>query len=221
MLDLRVFLSYSSHDRNLAGTVKKVLEDRYGLSVFLAHEDIEPSVEWQQRILAELASVDVFVPILTENFARSNWTDQETGVAVGRSCIIVPLNAGVAPYGFIARFQAYDLTEANVAQVCEALFKGLFRQEAIGPRLRGRLIDALESSSTYDGAGVAATNLVAVEGYTNEELNRVLRASVENNQVYPSWEAQHALNSFFGKHERKLESGLYAKWRELIKSFKP
>src|SRR5258706_15187652 len=87
-LKVQAFLSYSGKDRKLAGELKEGLE-ACGLSVFLAHEDIEPSVEWQTRILAELSTVDVFLPLLTSNFRESLWTDQESGVAVGRRCIIV------------------------------------------------------------------------------------------------------------------------------------
>ncbi|HLE82428.1 MAG TPA: hypothetical protein VJA25_14335, partial [Dehalococcoidia bacterium] len=43
---LRVFLSYYHADRILAGRVRTELE-RFGIRVFVAHDDINPSQEWQ------------------------------------------------------------------------------------------------------------------------------------------------------------------------------
>jgi len=65
------FLSYSHQDRRLAGAIKIVL-DYYGFDTFLAHEDLQPSVEWQQVIVRQLKGCAVFLPLLTESFAKSD-----------------------------------------------------------------------------------------------------------------------------------------------------
>ena len=94
---IRVFLSYSSHDKELAGQVKKELESR-GLEAFLAHEDIEPTQEWEGVILENLKACDVFIPLLSENFKESEWTDQETGVAVSEEKLIIPEEFRYIPF---------------------------------------------------------------------------------------------------------------------------
>ncbi len=66
---LRIFLSYSHIDRHLAGNIKTALENIW-LSVFLAHEDIKPSLEWQETIYRELKECDIFIPIISENFKK-------------------------------------------------------------------------------------------------------------------------------------------------------
>jgi hypothetical protein len=78
---MKIFLSYSHLDKRLAGKIKKYLL-QYGVKVFLAHDDIEPSEEWADKILEELRDCHVFMPILTKHFNKSNWTDQETGCAL-------------------------------------------------------------------------------------------------------------------------------------------
>ena len=78
-----IFLSYATDDRRLAGGIKDGVEV-YGFRVFLAHEDLVPSEEWQQRIRAELRRCDVFIPLISENFRPSDWTDQEAGYALSR-----------------------------------------------------------------------------------------------------------------------------------------
>jgi len=78
----KVFLSYSSKDRVIARKIKRGL-NTFGVATFLAHDDLTPTVEWEEEILCALRECDAFLPILTENYPTSSWTDQEVGVAVG------------------------------------------------------------------------------------------------------------------------------------------
>src|SRR3989344_2611626 len=97
---IRVFISYSTKDKHLAGNIKMGLE-RFGADVFLAHEDINPSSEWQDIILENLDSTDIFMPIITKNFPDSYWTDQESGIALAKGKLIVPISVDSNnPYGF-------------------------------------------------------------------------------------------------------------------------
>lgn len=52
---IRIFLSYSSEDKIIAGKIKEILEG-YGFVVFLAHEDLEPMVAFQDEIVNNLRS---------------------------------------------------------------------------------------------------------------------------------------------------------------------
>ena len=124
---LRIFLSYSHKDKHVAGKVKIELE-QCGFDVFLAHDDIEVSEEWEERILEELKSCHVFIPILSGNFEASDWTDQETGHAFANQKVIVPLNLTCNPYGFIRKYQAKSLNEKVVSDSCRAI------NEALGKR---------------------------------------------------------------------------------------
>lgn len=65
--DLKVFISYSHKDRRLAKHIKNCLVS-YGVDVFLAHDDIEPSAEWVREIKARLLDCHVFLPLLTDAF---------------------------------------------------------------------------------------------------------------------------------------------------------
>src|ERR1051325_3445317 len=103
----RAFLSYSTVDRSLAAQVKAVLA-RAGISVFMAHDDLQVSEEWKARILQELAACDMFVPLLSKAFKASDWAPQELGYIVSRpSVAIVPLSVdGTTPFGFIGHIQS-------------------------------------------------------------------------------------------------------------------
>jgi len=105
---VRVFISYNSANKILAGEIKNEL-DKYGLITFLAHEDIQPSAIWINEIIRNLKQCDVFLPLLTDSFHDSEWTDQESGYAFALDKLIIPLKIHDIPYGFINQFQALKL----------------------------------------------------------------------------------------------------------------
>jgi hypothetical protein len=53
-----LFFSYSTKDKQIIGKICKVLEDKYGFSVFRAHDDIEPSAIWREEIKKNLEDSD-------------------------------------------------------------------------------------------------------------------------------------------------------------------
>ena len=80
-MGLKGFISYAHDERRLAGSIKQELSN-FGIDCFLAHEDIEPSVEWQSEIVKCLRECDIFFPLISNKFRESMWADQEVGMAV-------------------------------------------------------------------------------------------------------------------------------------------
>lgn len=136
---IRVFLSYSTKSKRLAGRVKAEIES-YGMVAFLAHESIKPTEEWTSRILDELEQCDVFVPLLTEPFHHSKWTDQEAGMAMAFRKLICPMKIADDPYGFLGRFQAQLLNPDDVAPAVEKLIHVISNRDDLGRRLPTREI---------------------------------------------------------------------------------
>lgn len=101
----RVFLSHKTEVKKETAELKEQLR-MFGVSCFVAHEDIRPTKAWQDEIENALTTMDAFVALLTEDFHRSLWTDQEVGFALGRSVPIISVKLGKNPYGFIGKFQA-------------------------------------------------------------------------------------------------------------------
>jgi nucleoside 2-deoxyribosyltransferase len=75
----------------------------YGVTGFVAHEDIEPTKEWEEEIRLALTTCDALAALLRDGFRASTWTDQEVGFAIGRGILVVPIRMGLDPYGFMAR----------------------------------------------------------------------------------------------------------------------
>ena len=57
--------------------------------------------------------MDGFAALMTKNFHDSNWTDQEIGFALGRGVMVIAVNLGRNPYGFIGDMQALKTSWAK------------------------------------------------------------------------------------------------------------
>lgn len=138
--DLRVFLSHISKDKIKATRLRDCLKP-HGIQAFVAHEDIEPTKEWQNEIERGLYSMDAFVSIHTAGFSKSIWTQQEIGVALGRGVKIIALRMGEDPTGFISKHQAL----LRGSKTAEAVAKELADLFAADERTARRLSEAQAS----------------------------------------------------------------------------
>ena len=126
---LRVFISHISKDKDKATRLKDCLEP-YGISGFVAHEDIYPTLEWQAEIERALYVMDAFIAIHTEGFSASLWTQQEIGFAVGRGVKIISLKMGEDPTGFISKCQALPRRRRTAEEIAKEI-DGLFRSDEL------------------------------------------------------------------------------------------
>jgi hypothetical protein len=118
----RLFISHLASFKKTIGLLKKELE-KYGISAFVAHEDIEPTKEWQDEIEKGLFSMDALCAVLMPGFKESNWTDQEIGVAIGRNVLIIPIRRDLDPYGFIGKYQGFQASGKNIGEVAQGIFE--------------------------------------------------------------------------------------------------
>lgn len=91
--------------------MKLLLESYCGYDVFVAHDDIIGGTVFAEEIIQHITECDVFVPLLSEVFKESDFTDQETGIAIGLKKVMIPIKSGINPYGFINKYQALPLKQ--------------------------------------------------------------------------------------------------------------
>jgi hypothetical protein len=117
---LKIFISYNSKDKSLAGAIKKSLT-KPNQEIFLAHEDIMVTKPWEQEIIRNLKECQIFIPIITENFHLSERTDQETGYAIqgalNNKKFIISVFKGIHPYGFINLFQGIPMANKELETI--------------------------------------------------------------------------------------------------------
>ena len=147
--DARVFLSQVSDIKEKTSKLKTALTD-YEMVGFVAHEDIEPTREWQSEIEAALASMDAMVALLFPGFNESKWCDQEVGVAIGRRVPIVPVRIELDPYGLFGKYQAIQGRGKTPVEVARLVFRALIAKPQIAPKTTTNLVQMLNESRSWE-----------------------------------------------------------------------
>ena len=150
----RLFISHLWEHRSFAEEIEAELRD-FGISSFIAHKDIEPTQVWQSEIEVALATCDAMLALLHPDFHGSNWTDQEIGYAMGRQLLIVTVDLGTTPYGFIGKFQAITGTGRNPSRLARRLFEILRQHPQTQRRMAETTVDYPTGPTSFDQAKAA------------------------------------------------------------------
>jgi len=118
----KTFISHLSTDK-LSATNLKICLNEYAISGFVAHEDIEPSKEWMQEIERALFNMNSICAIVTPDFSKSAWCDQEVGVAIGRNVLVIPIRKGADPYGLFGKYQGIQSKGKDSKKIAEEIFR--------------------------------------------------------------------------------------------------
>lgn len=187
----KLFISHLASFKVTVSELKNAL-DKYGVSAFVAHEDIEPTLEWQTEIEKGLFTMDAMCAVLMDGFSESKWTDQEIGVAFGLGKLIVPIRRGLDPYGFIGKFQGFQAQGKSVGQVAKAIFTILASHPKTSSLITSRLSDLFILSNTNEQAldRIASLKLI---GKIPQDRILFLHERIQDNQLLSS---ANILNEF-------------------------
>lgn len=183
---LKVFLSHLSAHRAFTAEVQAALLES-GISSFVAHNDIEPTLEWQTEIETALRTCHALVALLHPNFHASNWTDQEIGYAMGRGIPVFSVRLGHDPYGFIGRFQGFNGNSKSAAQLATELFNTYKSHKQTREQLARGVVATFEASDSFAQAKRNVGLLEAVEYWEPDFSTRIKRAAETNGQIQSSW----------------------------------
>ena len=175
----RLFITHLSAHKQFAAELQGHLNG-LAISSFVAHNDIEPTREWQNEIETALSTCDGLVALLHPEFHQSNWTDQEIGYAMGRSISVFAVRFGQDPYGFIGRFQAFNGTNKSSAQIGGELFDAFRKGKQTQQRMAEALVTMFVKSDSFKEA---KTNVRYLEELTVRDSAFAIRvrSAVEHN----------------------------------------
>lgn len=214
---LKVFLSYHHKDRKSAGRVKECLS-RLAMDVFMAHEDLEPSTDWQKEILKALKGCDVFIPLLTRNFRSSLWTDQETGIALAHNKRILPLKISSDPYGFIGKFQALRLRKELEGEYWK-IVRNLLSPPALAERIKDGLIAAFLESPNWDESKRRADLLERLKPFSGTQINRIVEGAATNTDIYGGFGARAVVKKLIETNTPRPRKSLIRKFEKRVESW--
>jgi hypothetical protein len=192
---VRLFLSHVSAHKVAVSNLKRELR-AYGVSGFVAHEDIEPSLDWQAEIELALRTMDAMAALLTPEFHESKWTDQEIGIALGLGVFVLPVRLPINPSGFVAKSQGLrgDLTKP--VELASLVVDILLKRSETHDAMREGLVVGLESAASYAISKLVSTKIVSASGFTSAQLGRIESSIAGNDQVGESTGVPERLRRF-------------------------
>ncbi len=210
----KLFLSHLATFKVPTSNLQTALR-KYAISSFVAHEDIEPTKEWQQEIEAGLQTMDALAAILMPGFKESNWCDQEIGVAVGRDVLIIPIRRGLDPYGFIGKYQGIQAHGKNIGEVAEAIFQTLVKS----PKTKNKMLLSISGSIVNSTSPEEALDKIAIikslESIPADILENLKVQVADNKLLTDSQDFINQLNAMLTKFNvSKLLVGAPSKQKE-------
>jgi hypothetical protein len=198
----RLFISHLSKDKVFLSDLKQALDYR-GIAAFLAHEDIEPTKEWQSEIELALRSMQAMVVFLVEGFNQSKWTEQEVGWAMGRGVLVIPIKVDIDPYGFMGKYQALRGQRENAFPMADMVVDLLTRNPQTHDAMRGALVRAMRHARSFANAAMLKGLLMQMRDYSESEKQMLLEAVEQNGQVSGSFGVPEWIEGAFGKTRRR------------------
>ncbi len=194
----RLFLSYVSKYNSDVSGLKGELGLR-GVDAFVAHSDIEPSLEWEREIGLALGSMHALAALITPDFHDSKWTDQEIGWAFGRGLLVISVRLGADPYGFAGKMQAVSGTLEQPAALADSLVNALLVNPQTHGEMRRALVSAFCGASSFRIAIKLCAHVVKVADFTVNEKESLRKACTENDQVAKAYGVAYSIYETFGR----------------------
>ena len=192
-----LFVTHAHEDTEAANETKEALRT-IGFAGFVAHQDIEPTREWEDEILRNLRTCVGLVVVSTSYGRSSAWVNQEIGFAVGRGVPVIAVDRGSPPWGMLYRFQSLrwkvagaeidslDARKYNIPKLYRAL-------ENVGIGTRDLLIEGIGQSDSFEEARVTATLLAGQGELRRDQAVRLATLSAENVNIRNCYVAQSKL----------------------------
>jgi hypothetical protein len=184
-----LFISHRDSIKKSANLIKGKLQF-YGVSSFVAHEDIEPSEDWIKEIEKALFSMDALLALLSDGFSSSVWTNQEVGVAYGIGKFVLSVRLGEDPQGFVGKFQALRPKTKEESDIAKQVVAHLLTHEKTKQKMQYAYFYALSKTSTYAESETWAELLQNITSVSEEAISILIESYNNNSQAYDC----HVLN---------------------------
>jgi hypothetical protein len=177
----RLSISHIHDNARHAGALREELAKR-SIDAFVAHDSIKPTEEWVNVIECALRTCDGCAALLAPGFKESDWTDQEVGACVARGVLVIPIEYGLMPYGFLERYQALPVADRQQAELALAIFELLVRKEQSRDAMAWTLVKRWANTRSFDAAreNYAFLKTIPRDAWSEPLRAQALQACEEN-----------------------------------------
>lgn len=186
---ITAFISYSAKQKVIGGNFRKCLNSYCGYETFIAHDDIPGSALWEEEIIRAIEKADFFIPLLSDDFKRSDFTDQETGIPITLKKKIIPIKLEqVNPYGFISKYQALQYKKYknrdNVKELA-LMIAEIGLANPLNSQLHQKAMNSITyafcNSKTFGTINAIIETMSTCDHFTTVHIEQIIRA-VKNNE---------------------------------------
>ena len=219
---LRVFISYSEENLETANKLKKYLLDS-SISCFVARKNIK-SEKYKKEIIKALSSMELMIPLISESFNRSCWTNQEVGFAWCRGTTIIPIKLDQSdPMGFISGINAIvELNKDNVDPNSEGYLKLLDwikdkfpKHPSVRKNLLKKFLDA--KNGNYTWAKEKFMDIINFE-FDDQEIEKIVAAIIGPARRSINQLGILLIDSINPEHLNQLPNRQYEYYAELLEA---
>lgn len=197
----RVFISHVSKHKDLATEICSHL-NKYHISSFIAHKDIQPAKEWMDEIYLALQTCDCVISMMTEEFHESKWTDQEVGISMGLNKLIIPVDLGSEVYGFLSKYQWLKAGKMTAEDISSRVFDILNTHNLSKKKFSEAIVNKFESSYSFSSAKENTSLLERLEYLDAELISRIQIATRINGQINQSFGVSERIRRLIEKVEK-------------------
>jgi len=182
-IPVSVFLSHADEDKKTARAIANEMT-KYGIDVFVAHDDIEIGADWKSTLIEKILQCDIFVVLLTKNFHSAQYTDHEVGMAVFLKKRIMPISFDKSStYGFMSDSQAKPISEEIDPDEIKNISDVIIAYSDEGKRQMDQLIQDFKQSSNYADANAFARVIFQRRKFHPDQINALADAWISNDQI--------------------------------------
>lgn len=195
---VKIFVSHLATHKIAALNLSEALE-LFGMDGFVAHEDIEPTKEWQRTIEQELLTMDGLIALLAEGFKESSWCDQEVGAAVGRQVPFIGIKQGIDPHGFVGKYQALQDTGLSSGDLAKRICELFLAMPEIGPKITANLVQQLVVSTSWERSRQLIRLIEKSKYLTADDKVAMQRAAINNKEVREAFDGEQMISHTIDK----------------------
>ena len=193
----RLFLSHLADHKVAVHALKQDLRP-FGIAAFVAHDDIQPSKQWQSEIELALCSMDALAALVTPRFTESHWCDQEVGWAFGRGISVIPVRLGSDPTGFAGKYQAISGSLEYPQFLARSIFDALRSKPETQQIIYRSLPLALLHATSFRESIDLAKWISEFVHYTPQDKKLIWQACETNDQVFNAHKVKSSLYAHIG-----------------------
>lgn len=200
---LRVFISHLSGKKKQATALQDALSP-YGMSSFVAHKDIHPTLEWQAEIESALQTCELVVALIYPGFNESDWCDQEIGWALGRGVPVFTVRVGADPKGFVSRFQAFTGSGKNAEEIAVEVFDAILSHKMLQKRMAEITVKLFVKSENFATSKLRMGHLEKLRHWEPSFSKRILKAADENYEISAAFGVPDRVKALVTKWKKNM-----------------